>query len=211
MTVILLSGCSNSDKNEESFFGSLFTLDFLPSGMNVIYNGPLNENIAIENTLLKKSINDERTGFVKKIFLKIINIPFLLINYLLMLIINIIDFIIWFFSWIPGYRHLIKSITKAHDIDNYNVRGIIASHFSNHRNFFTHSILNPIIFIYIVIAIIIKQIKSFAVSFLISLPLLGFLGGLLADTMPNGWTQNLSRIHLFSITFNPFFHGYGYS
>ena len=180
--LISLSGCfmQESGSNSGGFIYSILTLSFLPSGMEVIKGESLLHDASMTTT--------------------IIPIIGLIVNYFVVLMVNIIDFMIWFFSWIPGYRRLIAFISSAHDIDQKT--GIIASWFTSHRNFFTHSVLNPILLIYFVISFHIKAAKGAFINFIIALPGLAFAGGILADTMPKSWAYNFSRIHIEAIGFN---------
>ena len=107
-------------------------------------------------------------------------------NYISILICNITDFFLWFISWIPGLSNLIKMVYRSPDLDlAFNL---------GHRNFITHSVINPVFIGFVVIsAIIVLITKHFKVlnSFLrilVFLTGMTFVCHLLADTMPKGWT-----------------------
>ena len=92
---VSLTGCSSTVENynnQHSLFIRIITLEFLPSGMRVISDN--NESLMQQSSILNA----------------VIPIVGLLINYLIAIIVNIIDFIIWIFSWVPGYRSFINRI-----------------------------------------------------------------------------------------------------
>jgi len=175
---VTLFGCTTNEvneSNESSLLINIITLEFLPSGMEVIKG----ESISADSNI--------RTS--------IIPIIGFLINIFIMLLINIIDFIIWPFSWIPGLSNLISFIGGSHDIDQ------TSSIFTHHRNFLSHSVLNPIILIYSWISYKFRKVSI--LNFILILPLIAFAAGILADTMPRGWGF-YSYIHISLLGFRIF-------
>ncbi len=138
---------------------SILTLDFLPKGVNMLADSKMSTySIPI-------------IGF--------------LINYLVWVFVNILDFIIWCVHWIPGVDFYIDVIYACPDIDLPNTSwGIFKA---SHRNFITHSVLNPIFIIAIILCGLISFILPPVGIILIMLTCLTFSGHLLADTMPNAW------------------------
>ena len=106
-------------------------------------------------------------------------------NYLSILVCNITDCLMWFISWIPGLNNIIYMVYTCPDLDLKLGIG--------HRNFITHSVLNPIFIGFVVISILLIVITSFSEGLNSGIRLLLFLIGmtftchLLADTMPNKW------------------------
>lgn len=157
-----------------AFFTSLFTLSFLPNGLNFLYN-----------------TNPDTVA-----------IPLIggILNYISILICNIVDCLIWFIHWIPGLNILIDKIATCPDMDQ-NMAVM-------HRNFFTHSVINPTFLCFAVVAILIILITSRFTGVNAGIRLLFFLIGLtftchlLADTMPNKW-MGTSYIYLFSFALKP--------
>jgi|GEM_PF-2369059 len=168
---VLLAGCNS---RESGVFGTVLTLGFLPSGFEVITGNPLLANI----NLLTAPIP----------------ILGILINWLLALFINTMDFVLWFFSWIPGYKEIIGVVASSHDLD----LGPWANFFSHHRNFLSHSVLNPVFVVYGIVAYGLSKIFRSPLRFILALPMMGFGLGLLADSMPQAWTGfSLIKVSLF--------------
>lgn len=146
-----------------NLFYSILTLSFLPNGLGIF------------------------DGEVTTYFIPIVGY---IINCIVVAFINILDFIIWFIYWIPGVHTIIDLVHRAPDIDQLESFKLIFG--QHHRNFITHSVLNPIFLLFLVLTfIIIKSLKQSEVGIIVSILLfvigLTFVGHLLADTMPGSW------------------------
>lgn len=144
----------------------------------------------------------------------IIEVP---LHFFMTLWINIVDFICWLPSKIPLISSALKFIDKCPDLDltTHGVDPLIEKFgLTGHRNFVTHSILNPYILIILVIGTVLyllskcisKKIKNIIIISL-SLCLAVFSAHLFADCMPNAWLGGaLIKAKIFgkSITFNAF-------
>ncbi len=145
---------------------SLFTLSFLPSGIDTLFNHRLHD------------------GDMSTIAL----IPLVehLINYIAVLFLNIIDFAIWTIAWIPGVNLIIDIVYTSPDFIEVGV---------THRNFLTHSVLNPVFLIAMLALFIVGKILGLfsqwfklAFAYIVLCAGFAFVGHLLADSMPNAWT-----------------------
>lgn len=94
---------------------------------------------------------------------------------------NIFDFILWFIAWIPGVKQIINLVYSLPDIDQ-----IFTNIFPNHRNFLTHSILNPGFIVIMVLGFILGRINEAFKSINIIVGSI-FAVHLFADTMPLKW------------------------
>lgn len=148
-----------------SFLGTIITLSFLPSG---IMRG-------FSHRMMDGSISNTIIPIIGGLF-----------NYITVLIINIIDFFCWLISFIPLVNLLLYTIYRSPDFDL--VLGVA------HRNFISHSVLNPVFLVYVaIVAIVVRVISRIPeniLGFIKSILLiigLSFVGHLLADTMPAGW------------------------
>lgn len=126
-----------------------------------------------------------------------------LINYFVAAFINLIDFFIWFINWIPGVNWIINFIYRSPDMVERYLPDIFGG-LAGHRNFITHSILNPVFLVYLIIClIIIILVHKTSISDLIKIILffigLTFVCHLLADTMPKSW-RGTAHIKLFLFT-----------
>lgn len=107
---------------------SILTLSFLPSGLNMLKDSDMNTTA--------------------------IPIIGVVINYFMVVFVNVVDFLIWIPNYIPGIHWLINLVYTAPDIDS----GPNAfTFFGSHRSFFTHSVLNPILVGYLIFAYLIKK------------------------------------------------------
>ncbi|MBH1941044.1 hypothetical protein I5677_09085 [Mobilitalea sibirica] len=171
------------------FIGSILTLDVLPSAYEMTYNTAIKGNHTV--WLIGWIINP-------------------IINYFITLFINIIDFLCVFTSWIPFVNNIQDTIYYAPDIDQLNsniVYNIIEPLLgTSHRNWITHSVLNPYFIFFIVCAFILSFIARFIpvfkyiVGLIILIIGMSFVAHLLADTMPLSWGKgsrnSFSNIHV---------------
>lgn len=167
IVILLIAIIGNVLGAIKSFLGSVITLSFLPNAI-----GMFDGNIKTVATHIP--IISEVVGVT--------------INWLSVIFINFIDFLLWFIYWIPGVKQIINIIYTSPDM----VEKLIPSMLGSHRNFITHSILNPIFLIFIIITFILCRIlNNFEIGKCIStiLMLVGltFACHLLADTMPKSW------------------------
>lgn len=155
--------------------GSIMTLDFLPKGVNMLAGSKISTY----------------------------SIPIIggLINYLVWVLVNILDFIIWCVHWIPGVNSFIDIIYKCPDIDLPSSNWDIFN--SSHRNFITHSVLNPIFLIAMALCVLVTLVlPPIGVSFMV-LACCAFSGHLLADTMPNAWVgTSFIQVKLWGVGFH---------
>lgn len=121
------------------------------------------------------------------------NIPILgpLLNYTTACIINMIDATIWLFQWIPGFLFIAKILYHTADSLERYLSWFLGG-ISGHRNFISHSCINPIYLGFLFLSHIILQTISFhsiriIVQFLCFLLSLTFIAHLLADTLPKAW------------------------
>ena len=156
LVIFLFIGC------EEGTGKNAIVLGFLPSGIEV----------ATGNRLL------HNTDYRVVTLIPVLE-PFICI--IISAICNIFDFLLWFIAWIPGIKQIIALIYSLPDIDQ-----IFRNIFPNHRNFITHSVLNPGFIITILIGFILGKInESFkAITFLIASI---FAVHFFADMMPLKW------------------------
>lgn len=146
------------------FVGDILTLDFLPNGLDIL--------------------NDSK--------MQTYSIPIIgfLINYIVWVFVNLVDFVTWFIHWIPGVKTLMDIIYTCPDLDLPNSPLEIFR--SSHRNFITHSALNPIFIVFIIVSSLVSGLVPrnpigtllAIVALIIGLT---FSCHLLADTMPRGW------------------------
>lgn len=156
LLIISLTGCSQGTGNN---FG---VLGFLPSGIKTATGHKLLYNTDYTIVTLIPGIE-------------------VIIFFFISLLCNIIDFMLWFIAWIPGLKQLIAVIYSAPDIDL-----LFRTIFHTHRNFITHSVLNPLLLIILIPTFIFgkffKWLKNIA-CFVILLFMLHFF----ADAMPIKW------------------------
>ena len=158
-----------------STVGSILTLSFLPSALKML------EGSSMDSTL----------------------IPILgyLINWLVVVFVNFVDFMIWFINWIPGIKQVIRLIYTAPDIDQSSWYRASFSFLGGHRSFITHSVLNPIFIIYFSLSYFVSKVFSRnkwgeRIGIITALIGLTFVCHLLADTMPEKW-QGFAYIKIF--------------
>lgn len=163
--------------------GSILTLDFLPKAYNFL--------------------KDSKIGTYS------IPILGLLCNYVTWVFVNLVDFIAWLFHWIPGVGSIMDWIYKAPDMD---LNSASLEIFRNtHRNFITHSVLNPVFVGFIGISYMIKRtivdniggmMKDIFAKFIL-LVCACFAAHLLADTMPRSWQGSaIIKVKLFQAGFS---------
>ena len=154
-------------------FKSFFTLSFLPHAI-----GMFDGNVSI---------------YIIPIIGPTIGVMF---NYLVAAFVNLVDFAIWLIHWIPGLDYLFNIVYTAPDgVERLfpNIFGGIGGH----RNFITHSVLNPVFLIYLVVHKVSCKIHE-ALASLVTLIGLTFICHLLADTMPQAWMGAANiKIYLF--------------
>lgn len=165
-----------------SFFASIFTLSFLPNAIGM-FDGKM-DTVASSIPILSNLIEG-------------------LINWISVVFINFVDFILWFIYWIPGVKQIIELIYRAPDL----VERLIPHMLGAHRNFITHSVLNPVFLVFIMIAFVLcKILNKFEMGTIISGLLmiigLGFACHLLADTMPKSWVGFANiKVQIFATMF----------
>lgn len=150
-----------------NFFASLFTLSFLPNAIGM-FDGKI-ETTASTIPIISSLVEG-------------------VVNWISVIFINFVDFMLWFIYWIPGVKQVILLVYTAPDL----VERLLPSMLGSHRNFITHSVLNPIFLIFIMISFIICKIANkyeigAIISFILMLIGLSFVCHLLADTMPKAW------------------------
>lgn len=150
-----------------SFLVSVFTLSFLPKAIGM-FDGNIS-TMASNIPIISKLVEG-------------------IVNWISVIFINVIDFVLWFIYWIPGVKNIIKLIYTSPDL----AEKLISNMLGSHRNFITHSILNPIFVVFIIITFIVcKTLNHYEIGGVISSILmiigLGFTCHLLADTMPKSW------------------------
>jgi len=172
-----------------NFIGRILTLNILPGAYDMVRDTHIKGNHTI--------------WFIGWIISPII-------NYFFTLFINIVDFICIFINWIPIIGDIQKFIYHAPDIDQqgydavYNfIEPLVGT---VHRNWITHSVLNPYFILFVICAFVIAFIAKFIpvvkyiAAFLILMIGLTFVCHLIADTMPGGWgrgsSNNFSKIHV---------------
>lgn len=146
---------------------SIFTLSFLPNAIG-IFDGEISTratSIPILSNIIETTL-----------------------NYISVLFINIIDAILWFVYWIPGVKQVIDVIYTSPDV----VEKLIPDMLDSHRNFITHSVLNPVFLVFIIVSFTISKIlKNTEIGEIIAaiLMIIGFVFAchLLADSMPKSW------------------------
>ncbi|MBN1037072.1 hypothetical protein DWC20_16170 [Clostridium botulinum] len=148
----------------KQFAYNIFTLSFLPGAFHMFDGNMSSYTIPIIGKIIEP-----------------------IINYVCVLVLNIVDFFVWFVHWIPGLGYVIDRIYKAPDEVEKTFKLV-------HRNFITHSIFNPRIVAILVIGFVllfaINKIStklSSLVATLICFTLLIFSCHLIADTMPQSW------------------------
>ncbi len=132
-----------------------------------------------------------------------------IINYFIEIFLNLMDFVFLLTIWIPYIGDFQTILYLAPDIDQMNYNAIYEFLYpligSSHRNWLTHSVLNPYFIAFIIISFIIAFISQFIpvvkyiVAFIIFIIGFSFICHLLADTMPKGWGKdsrnNFANIH----------------
>ncbi len=149
-----------------SFFISIFTLSFLPNAIGM-FDGKISTT-ASSIPILSKLVEG-------------------IINWISVIFINVVDFLLWFIYWIPGVKQIIELIYSSPDLVERHIPML-----NSHRNFITHSVFNPIFLTFIMVSFILcKILNKFEIGESISCILmvigLGFACHLLADTMPKSW------------------------
>lgn len=137
------------------------------------------------------------------------------LHYFLTLWINIIDFICWIPSKIPGLNFLLEFIKKCPDKDltTHGVDPLIGMlGLTGHRNFITHSVLNPYIFLILLIGTILYFVLGFVnkkiqevLGICIAMCLFIHSAHLFADCMPGQWIGGALIKSAFIGTWNAFF------
>lgn len=155
-------------KGISTFLYNLLTLSFLPDALGMFDGNVASYTIPIVGQTL---------GIV--------------VNYLVAAFINLIDFCIWFINWIPGLNLIIKTVYTSPDMVERMLPFIFGGQ-SGHRNFITHSVLNPVFLVFLIITFILTKLLSKTrirdgVIGIASLIGLTFVCHLLADTMPQSW------------------------
>ncbi len=150
-------------------FEYLITLQFLPHGIVHAGHGMFDGNLHGDT------------------YIPIIG---LLINYVVAIFINIVDFLLWFLSFVPGLSFFMDLVYSSPDLDlsRYAI-GIIA-----HRSFLTHSVLNPVflilLFVMYLVGVVINKINKdvgMVLQLILVIILMAVPCHLLADTMPQNW------------------------
>jgi len=143
---------------------SIFTLNFLPGAFHMFDGNMSSYTIPIVGGVIEP-----------------------IINYVCILFLNIVDFLLWFLHWIPGVGYVMDRIYKAPD-------EVEKTYDLVHRNFITHSIFNPRIVVILVIGFVLLYVigkisreVSSLISYLICFTLIIFACHLIADTMPQSW------------------------
>lgn len=114
----------------------------------------------------------------------------IIVNYFIAAFINLVDFLVWFINWIPGLEKIIDIVYRSPDLVERALP--IFGGLGGHRNFITHSILNPVFLVFLLTSLIlIKVLFNTKIKNIIQ-PLLFIIGltfvcHLLADTMPKAW------------------------
>lgn len=179
-------------------FFEVLNLGFLPAGLNLI------ENIRPLGVYTIPLIGP------------IIEVP---LHFLMTLWINIVDFVCWILCKIPFLNMELTFIKGCPDLDltthgTDELIGVLG--LTGHRNFITHSILNPYIVIIVAIGFILyfitgifsKKIQNFIASCVITC-LCIHSAHLFADCMPRAWEGGaLIKVKIFEISilkFNGFF------
>lgn len=152
----LLVGCEEGTGSKTIVFG------FLPSGIEVATGHRLLHNTDYRIVTLIPVIEP-------------------LICIIISAICNIFDFLIWFIAWIPGIKQLIALIYSLPDIDQ-----IYRNIFPNHRNFITHSVLNPGFIVTMFIGFLLGKINDGLKIISIFIAMI-FAVHLFADMMPLKW------------------------
>lgn len=151
-----LTGCSQGTGDD---FG---VLGFLPSGIETATGHKL-----LYNTDYKQ--------------VTLIPVVEVLICYFISILCNLMDFMLWFIAWIPGLKQLIALIYAAPDMDL-----LFPSVFHLHRNFITHSVLNPLFLISGVLMVLLGRFFEWIKAIFLFVALL-FALHFLADAMPLKW------------------------
>ena len=164
---------------------NILTLSFLPSSLNMFNGNPCS------NTIKPKGIE-------------------IAINYLFAALINLIDFLLLFISWIPFVKKILDFMYRNPDTIEKHISFLFGGS-KGHRNFITHSIFNPIFLIYVFVANKICVLFSDTVLYIVFSPILFLIGlcftcHILSDTMPKHWKGFANiKIYLFTnlFTFSP--------
>lgn len=182
----------------EGLFFNILNLAFLPAGLDI-------------------AANTSMTGvYTIPLIGAFIEVP---LHYIFSLVINVVDFLCWFICKIPLIGNIIEFIEKCPDKDltTHGTDPIIGFlGITGHRNFITHSVLNPYVIIFIVLSVILifalgslNEVVGMIFRFLLFFGLLTFSCHLLADCMPSAWTgAALIRVKIFGLqifTLNGFF------
>lgn len=167
LIVGLFTGCEQGTGNKFSVLG------FLPSGMKT----------ATGNKILYNT--DYRVY-------ALIPVVEPLFGWFISALCNIFDFFLWFITWVPGIKQVTGFIYSLPDMDQHAVKI-----FCNHRNFITHSVLNPGFIIITLFSFILSKIgkcKELG-ECILGLSALIFSLHFFADSMPLDW-KGFALIHI---------------
>lgn len=149
----------------------LLTLGFLPKALNMMDGNVTSYTIPI-------------IGVVVEVFL----------NWIAAIFINLIDFCLWLVNWIPGVRQIIAFVYRAPDAAEHLFPQLFGM---SHRNFITHSAINPIFLGFLLVGFILARAFP-PLKVFVMLIGLSFVCHLLADTMPQAWQGTaLIKVYLF--------------
>lgn len=167
-------------KGISEFIYNIFTLSFLPNAIGM-FDGNVSSYII--------PIIGPTLGVV--------------INYVVAVFINIFDFLLWLIYWIPGIRQVIQFVYTSPDMVERFLPWMFGG-LSGHRNFITHSVINPVFLVFLMITVIlIKSISNMGlrpvVKILCFVIGMSFVCHLLADTMPQAWI-GFARIKVYLFT-----------
>lgn len=167
-----LTGCSQGTGND---FG---VLGFLPSG--------------VETATGHKALY--HTDYKQVTLIPVVEV---IIFYFVSIMCNIFDFFLWFIAWIPGIKQFIALIYVSPDIDL-----LFPEIFHMHRNFITHSVLNPVFLTAIALVILLGRFFEWIKAVFLLVAYL-FILHLAADAMPLKWVGfakiyiGIGNVHLF--------------
>ena len=165
-----------------SAFDQILTLGFLPNGIHHAGHGLFDGNLHGHT------------------YIPVIGI---MMNYLAAIFVNLVDFSLWFVTFIPEMSGLADFVYSSPDFER--MYGFVS-----HRSFFTHSILNPIFLAGLVGIILTKLIakkhketgmflQAVLVMILMTIPC-----HLLSDTMPQNWQGSAYvNFKIFGLTLLP--------
>ena len=182
-------------KSSLSHFFKILNLGFLPSGLDI------DNNIKVIGTYTIPFLGS------------VIEVP---LHFFMTLWINIVDFVCWIPSKIPILREVLYLVKVCPDLDltTHGTDLLIGTlGLTGHRNFITHSVLNPYIllifftgiilyfFLHCINSEICKWIGD-AIRGILVLVFLIHSAHLFADCMPQKWTgASLIKVYAFNIRF----------